>query len=416
MSHNKTNNKYPISISAVFPNHLRDRLYLAVLLIQLKNQLSAEHIMLQISIYRSLQNVMHHFNKNVAWKPMKKKLEFIYWFAYYNLDSPSVRFRAKYPLNFFKKHKNVGSYFIVPSYKPMGIYLFLKAYLSALFFRKPNSLIVIQRVQSDFIYSRLLKLLVIIKNKDTVYDLDDADYLLVNPKTIYFFAKHCEKISAGSKQIEEHLSQFNHHIFHTTSPIVDLEIIKKHRNTLFTIGWIGGFSGEHKDSLIKLVFPALKELSFQLKLIVIGVTKASDITLIKDYFKENSNIEIELPLQLDWNNEVAIQERIMSFDIGIATLTNSEMQLSKSGIKAKQYMNNGVPVLSTNLPENNTVVVDGINGYFCNTSDDFKERINQFYKMTDTDYSMFSRNARASIRNFDHYKYFSDFEKIKNSQ
>jgi hypothetical protein len=40
------------------------------------------------------------------------------------------------------------------------------------------------------------------------------------------------------------------------------------------------------------------------------------------------------------------------------------MQLSKSGIKAKQYMNNGVPVLSSNLPENNTVVIDGFNVFF----------------------------------------------------
>jgi len=343
-----------------------------------------------------------------------KKIGFIYWFAYYNLDSPSVRYRAKYPLDFFKENKSVGNYFIVPSYRPMEIYLFLKAYLSALFFRKPNSLIVIQRVQSHFIYSTLLKLLIRIKHQDTVYDLDDADYLEVNPKTIYFFAKHCEKISAGSKQIEKYLSQFNNQIIHTTSPIVDLEIVKKNRNTIFTIGWIGGFGGDHKDSLIELVFPALKELTFHLKLIVIGVLKLNDIEFIKNYFQDNSNIEIEIPLEIDWNDEVDIQNRIVLFDVGLATLTNSEMQLSKSGIKAKQYMNNGVPVLSTNLPENNTVVVDGVNGYFCATTNDFKERLNQFYKMTVTDYLQFSKNARESISNFDHNKYFTDFEKIKN--
>ncbi len=343
-----------------------------------------------------------------------KKIEFIYWFAYFNLDSPSVRYRAKYPLDFFKENKSVGNYFIVPSYRPKGIYLFLKAYLSALFFRKPNSLIVIQRVQSHFIYSSLLKLLIRIKKQDTVYDLDDADYLEVNPKTIHFFAKQCEKISAGSKQIAEYLSQFNNQIVHTTSPTVDLEIFKTNRNTIFTIGWIGGFGGDHKDSLINFVFPALKELAFHLKLIVIGVLKLDDIEFIKNYFKDNSNIEIEIPLEIDWNDEVDIQKRIVLFDVGIATLTNSEMQLSKSGIKAKQYMNNGVPVLSTNLPENNTVVVEGVNGYFCSTTIDFKERINQFYKMTDTDYLQFSKYARESISNFDHNKYFTDFEKIKN--
>lgn len=349
---------------------------------------------------------MNHLNKT--------NLTFIYWFAYYNLDSPSVRYRAKYPLDYFREHKNVESYFVVPGYSLAGIYLFLRAYFSALFLRRQNSLIVIQRVQSNFIYANLLKLLIRIRNHDTVYDLDDADYLEVNPDTIYYFAKHCEKISAGSKQIENYLSRFNHQIVHTTSPITDLQIVKTNKNSNFTIGWIGGFGGDHKNSLIELVFPALKELTFHLKLIVMGILKSDDITYIKKYFQGNTNIEIEIPLGIDWNDESEIQNRIARFDIGIATLTNSEMQLSKSGIKAKQYMNNGVPVLSTNLPENNSVVVDGKNGYFCTTANDFKERLIQFYDMTDNDYLAFSKNARESISNFDHNKYFTDFEKIKN--
>ncbi len=343
-----------------------------------------------------------------------KKIGFIYWFAYYNLDSPSVRYRAKYPLEFFKKYKGVESYFVVPGYRPLEIYRFIKAYVSALLFRKPNSLIIIQRVQSHFIYSTLLKLLISIKNQDTVYDLDDADYLEVNAETIYYFAKHCESLSVGSKQIEKYLSQFNRKIVHTTSPIVDLEIVKTQRNSIFTVGWIGGFGGGHKASLVELVFPALKELRFQLKLILVGVINRDDIEFIQKFFQDNSTIEIEIPSGIDWNNEVDIQKRIALFDIGIATLTNTEMQVSKSGIKAKQYMNNGVPVLSTNLPENNSVVVDGVNGYFCETITDFKERINQFHDMTDSEYSQFSTNARKSIVDFDHNKYFADFEKIKN--
>lgn len=343
-----------------------------------------------------------------------KKIEFIYWFAYYNLNSPSVRYRAKYPLDFFREHKNIESYFVVPSYSMTGIYLFVKAYLSALFFRRQNSLIVIQRVQSNFIYASLLKLLIRIRNNDTVYDLDDADYLEVNPKTIYYFVNHCEKISAGSKQIETYLSRFNNRIVHTTSPIIDLEIVKTTKNPKFTIGWIGGFGGDHKESLIELVFPAIKELTFHLKLIIIGIQKLEDGEYIKKYFQDNSKIEIELPSGIDWNDEVGIQNRIVLFDVGIATLTNTEMQLSKSGIKAKQYMNNGVPVLSTNLPENNTIVIDGVNGFFCTKANDFKERLNQLNNMTDKDYSQLCENARKSVSNFDHNKYFADFEKIKN--
>ncbi len=345
----------------------------------------------------------------------KKKIEFIYWFAYYNLDSPSVRYRAKYPLEFFRNHKGVESFLVIPGYSPSRIFLFLKAYFSALFFRRKNSLIVIQRVQSHFIYSTLLKLLVKIRIKDTVYDLDDADYLEVEPETIYYFAKNCEKISAGSKQIEKHLRSFNNQIFHTSSPIVDLNILKNHKNSIFTIGWIGIFR-EHKESLIELVFPALKELTFKLKLIIIGVIRLEDEEFIKTYFKDRFNIDIEIPRGIDWNDEKDIQYRIVSFDIGIATLINTEIQISKSGIKAKQYLNNGIPVLSTDLPENNNVVIDGVNGYFCMNSDDFKKRFNQFYNMKEIDYLRFSKKARESIYNFDHNKYFNSFETIKTNE
>ncbi len=344
----------------------------------------------------------------------KGKIKHIYWFAYYKLDSPSVRYRAKYPLEFAKESKDISSNLITPGYSPKRLLAFIVGYFSAMFFPKKNSLIVIQRVRSSFIYSNLLKLLVIVRKKRTVYDIDDADYLEGNPKTIYFFAKHCEKISAGSKQIQKHLSQFNHQIIHTTSPTVDLKIVKENRNKIFTIGWIGGFGGDHKNSLIELVFPAIKELTFHLKFIILGVLKFEDIEYIKEYFQDNSNIELELPLGINWNDEVDLQKRIKFFDIGIATLTNSELQLSKSGIKAKQYMNNGVPVLSTNLPENSSVIVDGSNGYFCNTTTDYKDRLIQFYEMTDTEFMQFSKNARKSISNFDHNKYFENFEKIKN--
>lgn len=341
-----------------------------------------------------------------------KKAEFIYWFAYYNLDSPSVRYRGKYSLEFFRKHKNIKSYFVIPRYSLLGFSEFLRAYLSALFFRKRNSLIVIQRVQSTFIYSTLLKLLVSARNRDTVYDLDDADYLEVDPKTIYYFAKHCQNISAGSKQIEKHLRRFNDRIVLTTSPTVDLNIFKIKRNSIFTIGWVGAFVGAHKESMIEIVFPALKALSFQCKIIIMGVVKQEDFEFISKYFERNLNIEIEMLLKIDWNDEETIQKSIVRFDIGIATLTNSETQLSKSGIKAKQYLNNGVPVLSTNLPENSTVVIDGVNGFFCDSANDFKERLNQFYIMSDADYMIFSKKARESIHLFDHNNFYEKFQEF----
>ncbi|MFA5417505.1 MAG: glycosyltransferase [Bacteroidales bacterium] len=342
-----------------------------------------------------------------------KQLKFIYWFAYYNLDSPSVRYRAKYPLDFAKEKLGISYCLVIPGYSPVRLLKFIKAYFSVLLFRRHDSIIVIQRIQSNFIYAALLKLLIKIRRSDSVYDLDDADYLDRNPKTIFYFARNCEYISAGSQKIAKYMMQFNQKVHHITSPTPDLNLVKNKKNDVFTIGWIGGFGGGHKDSLFKIVFPAIKGLTFQCKFILIGVTKREDIEEIKNYFGPSGNIDLEIPSDLDWNNEHDLQKRIVKFDVGIATLLNNPLQLSKSGIKAKQYLNNGVPVLSTNLPENNEVVKEGVNGYFCDSTDEFNERLMQFHEMTDSEYAHFSINARKSVINFNHSKYIENFEMIK---
>ncbi|MEM9025216.1 MAG: hypothetical protein AAGB22_15825, partial [Bacteroidota bacterium] len=117
-------------------------------------------------------------------------MKFIYWFAYYGLDSPSVRYRANYPLREFKRTHGIGYTLVIPGYRPALILRFLRAYCSALCFRKRNSVIVIQRVNSGFIYATLLRLLVVLRPKDTVYDLDDADYLTHPDRSRGFFLRH----------------------------------------------------------------------------------------------------------------------------------------------------------------------------------------------------------------------------------
>ena len=69
--------------------------------------------------------------------------------------------------------------------------------------------------------------------------------------------------------------------------------------------------------------------------------------------------------------------------------------------------------MSTNLPENNSVIEDGVNGYFCSTVDAFQEKITEFYKMDNEKYQWFSNNARQLSKRFGHDMYFLCFIKLK---
>lgn len=269
-----------------------------------------------------------------------------------------------------------------------------------------------QRVQSKFIYASLLKLLVYLRPKNTIYDLDDADYLLGPADTIYYFSRRCQFVSAGSQAILEHLKPRNKKIRHITSPIFHLNLIKTHKNALFTIGWIGDYGWGHKDSLEHLVFPAIRALNIPCKLILIGVKREAEARAIEAYFSDKPDIELCIPININWQNEKQIQEYITTFDVGIATLLDHPIQIAKSGIKAKQYLNNGVPVLSTPLPENTLVVKESYNGFFCHSVSDFKNRLLQLHQMPLEDYLLLSQNAFLSSTSFNHDRYYFDFMEL----
>ena len=338
------------------------------------------------------------------------RLKFIYWFSFYNLDSPSVRYRAKYPLDYLKSHSGINSYFITPGYSFSNILLFARAYISALLFRKRSSAIVIQKVHSDFIYANLLKFLISVRKKNTFYDIDDADYLEYPPENIYYFIKRCSCVITASNELQKNLAGFNKRIILNTSPVPVLNIYKSSRNETLTIGWIGCFAGGHKESLHRLFFPSLKSLSFKVKLVILGVKNHSDRDSLIEYFNANENVELTAPFNIDWQNERDIQHRISEFDIGIATLFDDELHRSKSAFKLKQYFNNGVPVLSSEIPENNIFIRNGVNGYFCNSPEEFRKRIEEMKYMSDTDFKNMSENAISSTALFDLKNYSKIFQ------
>ena len=341
-------------------------------------------------------------------------LKFIYWFAFYNLDSPSVRYRAHYPLKYFKAQHRIDSTLVIPGRSIQNICRFIKAYVSALFLPHKNSMIVIQRIHRRSLYSALLFLLATLRPDHCIYDIDDADYLEHDPNLIYRFARSCSAISAGSAEIMHHLATLNSRIIHTTSPVLDLGQVKTKKNPILNIGWIGDYGGDHQIALETLLFPAIKNLSFTVKLTLLGVKKEKTKKEIQAEFQDFDDIQLHIPLDVNWRDEESIQKEILDLDVGIATLLNTDIHRAKSGIKAKQYMNNGIPVLSSDMPENNRYVFDKYNGFLFNSTEELEQGINNFQEMSTAQYMSISKNARESIRLFNHEKFFRQWIQIWN--
>ena len=323
-----------------------------------------------------------------------------------------MRYRGKYVLDFFKSNYGVNSYLILPSHRLSTVLFFIRAYLSALIFPKKDSLVVIQSVYTKSLYAAELKLLVRVRKQICIYDLDDADYLRYPPENIYWFLKNCSAVTLGSSELVKNLSKYNKRTLLITCPVPDLKIVKQEKNKVLTIGWIGDFTKGHKQSLLETFFPALIDLPFAIKLILVGAERKEEYKFLLEYFKDNKNIDVEILQGVDWQNEISIQQRIATFDVGIATLIDTEFYRSKSAFKLKQYLNNGVPVLSSNIAENNVFIEHGSNGFLCDTPGDFRNWIIEFNNMSAEDYKLFSVNARKSVHNFDLANYCNKLEEV----
>lgn len=335
------------------------------------------------------------------------EIKHIYWFSYFNLKEPSVRYRAKYPLEYFKKEHGITYSIVYPGYDFKNFRNFLLTFFSALFFRKENSIIVFQKLFTNGIYTNALKFLLFCRPQNTLYDIDDAEYTRRPAGTMHHFMKKCSVCAVGSQSIMDYITPFNKNVFFSTSPVINHGCIKNELQKTFTIGWIG-YYGAHRPSLTQLFFPALMKIDFPVKLIVMGVAKETEE--IKSYFMNNPNIIIEAPLNIDWFDENSVYKTISTFDIGVSPLTDNAFNQGKSAFKLKQCLSCGVPVLGSKVGENQRYLQDGINGYLCDTPDDYLEKI-MVLKNEKELYRSLSQNAVATFPAFSVQSYCEGFLK-----
>lgn len=265
-----------------------------------------------------------------------------------------------------------------------------------------------QKIYTKGIYATALKFLLFFRPKHTLYDIDDAEHTRRPAQTIHYFMKRCSVCSAGSISLMDYIKQFNANVSLLTSPIIDHGVVKTALQKTITVGWIG-YYGAHRQSLTQLFFPALDNINFPLKFKLLGVANKIEEQEIKSYFKNNKNISVETPLNLDWFDEQAIYETISTFDIGISPLIDNEFNRAKSAFKLKQCMSCGVPVLASSVGENPMFIQDGVNGYLCNNPDDYFQKLMLIKNAPNDSYAKLSMNAKRSFPTFSIDNYCTTF-------
>ncbi len=334
-------------------------------------------------------------------------IKHIYCFAFYDMSAPSVRYRLKYPFDLLKTEQGINYDLIHPGYDLKNLSRFLRVFLGILLFRKRHSLIIFQKIYTKGVYANALKILLFFRPKNTIYDIDDAEYIRFEPATVQYFMKHCAICTVGSETLKNYAQQYSPNTVLLTSPVINHQEIKNARNSLFTIGWIGFYNG-HKDNLHQLLFPALKKIKEPIKLVLLGVRKAEHRQEIQDYFISNDNIQIEIPENIDWLDEISVYRRIKEFDVGVSPLIDNEFNRAKSAFKLKQYLSAGVPAICSPVGENIHFLGEGENGFFCNSTDAYEKAILKIKKMTIEEYQLLCNNTRKDYSEFSVRRYAFD--------
>ena len=226
----------------------------------------------------------------------------------------------------------------------------------------------------DYYFMRLARTM----GKSTVLDIDDAPSKNHDKRTLKYFGKMAQKatmIFAGSEVLLNLVGKYQSNSYLIPSSILlsQYSISKVDEHEYVCIGWIGN-GAHYKEDLIEILYPALLEIKTKKK-VKLKIVGASGEIEIFNTFSKLSQIELEIVDQIDWSDPTKVQAEISSFDIGVYPLLDNEFNGYKCGFKALEYMALNIPVVSSNIAINSTIIDSGITGYIASSTDEWVEAL-----------------------------------------
>ena len=332
----------------------------------------------------------------------------LYWFAPYNLTCPSTRYRGKLPLEHLQQHYSISADFFYPEATVWAYARLFWLVLKMRFFGPKEAIIVVQKICTHRRYARFLRWLVGRGWHPSWYDLDDAEYYRHPTKSLHHFLTHCDVIWVGSKALATYAQRFNDQVYLNTSPVPQQARCKASRGTPFTVGWVGD-TGDgraaskdfaHRKSLLELLMPALQQLDFPLRLVLIGVKQAADRQLFEAALTAHPQIELVMPTGLNWQQDDWLYDAMLAFDVGVSPLVDHPFNGAKSAFKAKQYLACGVPTVGSDVGENGTFIHHGQNGFLGQRIEELADGLRRVYHLSENDYQQFSKAAKNSASHY----------------
>lgn len=243
-------------------------------------------------------------------------------------------------------------------------------------------------------------ILVKIFKKKIVYDFDDSLWIkqvsnanlwacVIKPTTkISNICSISMKVCAGNPYLAAYAKQYNNRVC-VIPTTIDTEnthtLIKQHQaDREVVVGWTGSHSTLPYLSLVAEAIGSL-EKSYPIKFLVIC--------------NEIPKLNLNSLVYKQWNKETEIQD-LLKIDIGIMPLTETEWAEGKCGLKALQYMALGIPALVSSVGVNKQIVEHEIDGYFCNSKEEWIMYIERLIKKPELRGCMGKKGREKVVNNY----------------
>ncbi|MDC1066128.1 glycosyltransferase [Candidatus Pseudothioglobus singularis] len=225
--------------------------------------------------------------------------------------------------------------------------------------------------------------------RDKKYVLNIDDNIWDKYKNNIFLKKKYDKLCRNSSGIivaNDYLlkkaRKLNHNILKIPTALdtsLYYQTEKENKYKKFSLVWIGSNITYKYIESHSSVFKALaSEIDYQLIIIASKSLKNKSIDGVEMIFH-------------DWSSEVEAQILSKSH-VGIMPLDDDDFSKGKSAFKLIQYIASGLPLVASNIGENNNVVEDSINGFLVHNEAEWLESIKNLYLNSDL-YTRFSKKS-----------------------
>ena len=238
---------------------------------------------------------------------------------------------------------------------------------------------------------------------DNVFDVDITNWMAWGAygkedvrDAVEHSAQVSDMVTVTTEPLAEVMRRFNSNVRVIPNVVPDgvLSIDRPHQPKV-VVGWQGGAS--HAND-IALIAPTLRHVLTrhrkQAELHIIGTNYLPTVWDCRDQDLRAQHGRFTNWIPIHANLEYF---RACDFDIGLAPLSGTYFDQSKSAIKAIEYAALGIPVLASDAEPYRGFVVDGVNGYLCKRKADWGRRLEELI-CDDAAREEMGRNARETAR------------------